>query len=185
LYNPEYGILLYQNDPDFDNEIDHFRIIPMKIFNRTSQTQPSSASKLARRSPGGSPLVGGANSRGSRGSVNKSRRVAESNNSSASKAIVRQRLGTGPGGSGVRTSTLLGRPIVEPPQILEKTNEDSLNESISINLGTSPFSPFQPPEQKESRKPLSSDELMQKFQAKIGSTANPYNQASRSKSRGE
>jgi hypothetical protein len=146
LYNPEYGILLYQNDPDFDNEIDHFRIIPMKIFNRTSQTQPSSASKLARRSPGGSPLVGGANSRGSRGSMNKSRRTAESNNGSATKAIVRQRLGTGPGGSGVRTSTLLGRPIVEPPQILEKTNEDSLNESISINLGTSPFSPFQPPE---------------------------------------
>jgi len=100
---------------------------------------------------------------------------------------VRQRLGTkpqqtNPGGSGVRTSTLLGRPIVEPPQILEKTNEDSLNESISINLGTSPFSPYQPP---EARKPLSSEELMQKFQAKIGDTANPYNQASRSKSRGE
>jgi hypothetical protein len=89
----------------------------------------------------------------------------------------------------VRTSTLLGRPIVEAPKILEKTNDDSLNESISITLGTSPFSPYQPAaEQKDSRnamKPLSSEELMQKFQAKIGDTANPYSQASRSKSRGE
>lgn len=92
--------------------------------------------------------------------MNKSRRVAESNGGSATKAVVRQRLGTNPGGSGVRTSTLLGKPRVEPPQILERTNEDSLNESININLGTSPFPPYQPP---EARKPLSSDELMEKF----------------------
>lgn len=78
LYNPDNGIIVYNVDPDFDEEEDYFRIKPVKIVLRNAA---NSAMKTAGRR---SPLTGSSAKNSSSRRSKASRQTNESSKQSTS-----------------------------------------------------------------------------------------------------
>ena len=182
LYNPRTGILLYQEDPDFDPAEDEFRLVPVKIASKRLNV----GTKGGRKSPPKGQQTPSDHLEGPHALSQKGTDSSFVGN----RVTVKQRAAKGRGARnspGAQTRSKLHselqKPVTQPPEKPAFSGSRADHEELKDESATiTQRSTLRDMTIEEAEEQLNAGTL-QRTLANVGDTTNPYSQVSRSRSR--